>query len=40
MLYQVKCYLFDLICFRAENDKDINLHGHISVIIEAGKAID
>jgi hypothetical protein len=30
--------IFDLICFMAENDKDINLQGHISVIIEAGKA--
>ena len=29
----------DLVCFMGENDKDINLHGHISVTTEAGKAI-
>jgi len=35
----VNLSLSDLICFMADNNKDINLHGHISVTKEAGKAI-
>lgn len=31
--------ILDFLCFMADNGKDINLHGHISVTTEAGKAI-
>src|ERR1700744_624202 len=31
--------LQDIICYMADNNKDVNLHGHVSVDKEAGKAI-
>jgi len=30
----------DIMFFMADNNKDINLHGHVSVTTEAGKAIE